>query len=73
MRIDLISERDRFIPGWHSQIGPSPMRAEWTRPEWQWPFRLGALLKRGASWMTRLWRSQAVSVHPEIYRAGCPQ
>ena len=44
MRFDLISEHDRFIPGWHSQVHASPMRAEWTRPEWRWPARLRASL-----------------------------
>jgi hypothetical protein len=38
MRVDLIPERDRFIPGWHSQ--PDTQRAEFTTPEW-WPSRLG--------------------------------
>jgi hypothetical protein len=38
MRVDLIPERDRFIPGWHSQ--PDTQRAEFTSPEWQWPSRL---------------------------------
>jgi hypothetical protein len=38
MRFDLIPERDRFIPGWHSR--PDPLRAEFTRPEWQWPWWL---------------------------------
>jgi len=38
MRIDLIPERDRFIPGWH--IRPDTSRAEFTRPEWHWPLRL---------------------------------
>ena len=38
MRFDLIPERDRFIPGWHSQ--PDTLRAKFTRPEWQWPSRL---------------------------------
>jgi hypothetical protein len=35
MRVDLIPERDRFIPGWHSQ--PDTRRAEFTGPEWQCP------------------------------------
>ena len=35
MRFDLIPERDRFNPGWHSR--PDTLRAEFTRPEWQWP------------------------------------
>jgi hypothetical protein len=34
MRIDLIPERDRFIPGWHIQ--PEPRRAEEFPPEWRW-------------------------------------
>ena len=38
MRLDLIPERDRFIPGWHSQ--PDTQRPEFTSPEWQWPSRL---------------------------------
>jgi hypothetical protein len=37
MRIDLIPERDRFVPGWHNQ--PEPRRAEQFPPEWQWPWR----------------------------------
>jgi hypothetical protein len=37
MRIDLIPERDRFIPGWHIQ--PEPCRAEEFPPEWRWPRR----------------------------------
>ena len=42
MRIDLIPERDRFIPGWHDR--PEPRRAEQFPPEWQWPRRtLGAV------------------------------
>ena len=42
MRIDLIPERDRFIPGWHNQ--PEPRRAEEFPPERQWPRRiLGAV------------------------------
>jgi hypothetical protein len=43
MRFDLIPERDRFIPGWHSQH--DTQRAEFTTPEWQWPSRL-----RRAAW-----------------------
>ena len=43
MRLDLIPERDRFIPGRHSQ--PDIQRTESTSPEWQWPSRL-----RGAVW-----------------------
>jgi hypothetical protein len=38
MRFDLIPERDRFIPGWHSQ--PDALGGEFNRPEWRWPFRL---------------------------------
>jgi hypothetical protein len=38
MRFELIPERDRFIPGWHSR--PDTLRAEFTSPEWQWPSRL---------------------------------
>jgi hypothetical protein len=38
MRFDLIPERDRFIPGWHTR--PDASRAEFSRPEWRWPFRL---------------------------------
>jgi hypothetical protein len=38
MRIDLIPERDRFIPGWHNR--PEPGRAEQSPPEWRWPRRL---------------------------------
>jgi hypothetical protein len=38
MRLDLIPERDRFIPGWHGQ--PDIQRTEFTSPEWQWPSRL---------------------------------
>ena len=34
MRIDLILERDRFIPGWHIQ--PELPRAEEFPPEWRW-------------------------------------
>jgi hypothetical protein len=42
MRVDLIPERDRFIPGWHNR--PEPRRAEQSPPEWQWPRRpLGAV------------------------------
>jgi hypothetical protein len=42
MRIDLIPERDRFIPGWHNR--PESCRAEQFPPEWQWPQRpLGAV------------------------------
>jgi hypothetical protein len=37
MRIDLIPERDRFIPGWHNR--PEPRRAEEFPPEWRWPRR----------------------------------
>jgi hypothetical protein len=37
MRIDLISERDRFIPGWHTR--PEPQRAEQTAPATRWPAR----------------------------------
>src|SRR5579863_2772799 len=42
MRFDLIGERDRFIPGWHCQFEHTPMRAEWSRPEWHWLVRLRA-------------------------------
>jgi hypothetical protein len=38
MHFDLIPERDRFIPGWHTR--PDISRAEFARPEWHWPFRL---------------------------------
>ena len=42
MRIDLIPERDRFIPGWHNR--PEHRRAELFPPEWRWPWRpLGAV------------------------------
>ena len=37
MRIDLIPERDRFIPGWHNQ--PEPRCAEEFPPDWRWPRR----------------------------------
>jgi hypothetical protein len=39
MRLDLIPERDRFIPGWHSR--PDVQRAEFAGPDWRWPSRLG--------------------------------
>jgi hypothetical protein len=38
MRVDLIPERDRFIPGWHTRHDTS--RAESIWPESQWPFLL---------------------------------
>ena len=37
MRIDLIPERDRFIPGWHNQ--PEPRCAEEFAPDWRWQRR----------------------------------
>jgi hypothetical protein len=37
MRIDLIPERDRFIPGWHTR--PEPQGAEQTAPATQWSVR----------------------------------
>ena len=43
MRIDLIPERDRFIPGWHNQ--PEPRRAEEFPPEWRWPRRPFGVLR----------------------------
>ena len=46
MRFDLIAERDRFIPGWYGQNHHTPMRAEWTRPEWDWPVRLRTRLSK---------------------------
>jgi len=38
MRIDLIPERDRFIPGWHNW--PEPCQAEQFSPKWRRPGRL---------------------------------
>ena len=50
MRFDLLQEHDRFIPGWHGQVQASPMRAEWSRPEWRWPPFLRSSLARIARW-----------------------
>ena len=38
MRIDLIPERDRFIPGWHNR--PEPCCTDRLPLQWQWPKRL---------------------------------
>ena len=43
MRIDLIPEHDRFIPGWHNQ--PEPRRAEEFALEWRWPRRPFGVLR----------------------------
>ena len=38
MRIDLVPERDRFIPGWHNR--PEPCCTDQLPLQWQWPKRL---------------------------------
>ena len=43
MRIDLIPERDRFIPGWHIQ--PELPRAEEFPPEWRWQGRIPSAVR----------------------------
>jgi hypothetical protein len=43
MRIDLILERDRFIPGWHIQ--PELPRAEEFPPEWRWQGRIPSAVR----------------------------
>jgi hypothetical protein len=57
MRFDLIPERDRFIPGWHSR--PDTLRAEFARPERQWPSRLRRAARAFLSSLLRACRAAA--------------
>jgi hypothetical protein len=43
MRIDLVPERDRFIPGWHNR--PEPCWAHRLPLQWQWSKRLLGMIQ----------------------------
>ena len=71
MRFDLIPERDRFIPGWHTR--PDASRAEFSRPEWRWPFRL---YRTGQTFLNSLLRACRAAIplandlHPIGHQTG---
>ena len=71
MRFDLIPERDRFILGWHTQ--PDASRAEFSRPEWRWPFRLH---RTGQTFLNSLLRACRAAIplandlHPIGHQTG---
>jgi hypothetical protein len=66
MRVDLIPKRDRFIPGWYSQL--DTLRAELTRSEWRWPSRLCRAVWASQSSLLQScrWAARSPSGSPEI-------
>jgi len=71
MRFDLIPERDRFIPGWHTR--PDASRAEFNRLEWRWPF---PLYRTGQTFLNSLLRACRTAIrlandlHPIGHQIG---
>src|SRR5215813_5890434 len=59
MRIDLIPERDRFIPGWHNR--PEPCRAEQFSPKWRRPERLSGVVRA----LLGSLREACYAIHPQ--------